>query len=224
MDPDEAAETALQTSGGDITHGVYRAISRENKERGRTQTARHEQTDHFGVDHLRETIKMPGGMRRAHLSKRTTRHQMSDILMRYAGENLEEEDSDYISETTPLTTQLSADKLTTDYQAFFTMLKSIVGSGVLFLPRAFADGGSLFSCVFQLLTAAVTANCILLLLSARDEAGALSFAELGERALGILFQSFYFPLRRSTIRFYLLLAWCYGEQKKKKKKQVATAE
>eukprot|EP01060_Flectonema_neradi_P039115 TRINITY_DN8490_c0_g1_i1.p2 TRINITY_DN8490_c0_g1~~TRINITY_DN8490_c0_g1_i1.p2 ORF type:complete len:184 (+),score=33.93 TRINITY_DN8490_c0_g1_i1:109-660(+) len=183
MDPLESAELALQTDGGDMTHGVYRALSKAGKEKDRRCTEVHERKDHFGVGHLRDTIKMPGGMRRAHLLKHTTQPQLSDILMGFAGENLYEE-SDEV--TTPLITTLSSEKLTTDRQAFFTMLKAIVGSGVLFLPRAFVDGGSIFSCVFEVVVASLTAYCVLLLLTVRDEiGGGLSFADLGEKAMGM---------------------------------------
>jgi hypothetical protein len=48
-----------------------------------------------------------------------------------------------------------------------TIIKSFIGSGVLFLPKAFANGGWLFSIVSMAIMAAITNLCILRLVQCR---------------------------------------------------------
>jgi proton-coupled amino acid transporter len=59
------------------------------------------------------------------------------------------------------------------------LLKSFVGTGVLFLPRAFLNGGMLFSFIVLALVAAVSYYCFLLLTTSRL-ALKVSYAEMGE--------------------------------------------
>jgi proton-coupled amino acid transporter len=67
---------------------------------------------------------------------------------------------------------------------FATLLKMFIGSGVLFLPRAFANGGWLFSCVAMAFCALVTGVCILRLVECRQAVKG-SYGFLGQRAAGI---------------------------------------
>ena len=63
------------------------------------------------------------------------------------------------------------------------LLKSFVGTGVLFLPRAFLNGGMLFSFVVLLLVAGLSYYCFLLLTTSRLKLGG-SFADMGEAMYG----------------------------------------
>jgi hypothetical protein len=49
-----------------------------------------------------------------------------------------------------------------------TIVKSFIGSGVLFLPKAFENGGGLFSILVMIFMAGVTNLCILRLVRCRE--------------------------------------------------------
>ncbi|EXJ78954.1 hypothetical protein A1O3_08454 [Capronia epimyces CBS 606.96] len=66
--------------------------------------------------------------------------------------------------------------------AALLLLKSFVGTGVLFLPRAFLNGGMLFSSLVLLAVAALSFHCFILLINTRNKVEA-SFGEMG----GILY-------------------------------------
>ena len=101
-----------------------------------------------------------------------------DVLMRFGGGEVEYEDEDMEGEGFD-----GHHKLTSDYQAFCMMIKAIVGSGLLFLPRAFADGGIVVSAVAQCLIAMLTGLCIVIVVDARGP-DRLSYVEMGEAAAG----------------------------------------
>ena len=67
---------------------------------------------------------------------------------------------------------------------FATLLKMFIGSGVLFLPRAFANGGWLFSSVAMAFCALITGVCILRLVECRQAVRG-SYGYLGFRAAGV---------------------------------------
>ncbi|ORY01394.1 hypothetical protein K493DRAFT_255673 [Basidiobolus meristosporus CBS 931.73] len=69
-------------------------------------------------------------------------------------------------------------------KSFFLLLKSFIGTGVLFLPKAFYNGGLLFSTLFLIFIAVLTSICMLLLIKVHDKIPG-SFGEIG----GILFGS-----------------------------------
>jgi proton-coupled amino acid transporter len=67
--------------------------------------------------------------------------------------------------------------------AILLLLKSFVGTGVLFLPKAFLNGGMLFSCITLLFVSALSYYCFLLLCSTRLAVPA-SFGGMGGRLYG----------------------------------------
>lgn len=69
-------------------------------------------------------------------------------------------------------------------QTALAVLKSFVGSGITFLPGAFAQGGWLFSTPVILTIAMVNAICIWLLLDCRRQTGCPSFGEIAMLAAG----------------------------------------
>eukprot|EP01062_Namystynia_karyoxenos_P074325 TRINITY_DN71210_c0_g1_i1.p1 TRINITY_DN71210_c0_g1~~TRINITY_DN71210_c0_g1_i1.p1 ORF type:complete len:481 (+),score=103.87 TRINITY_DN71210_c0_g1_i1:124-1566(+) len=70
-----------------------------------------------------------------------------------------------------------------DAAALGMLLKAIVGSGVLFLPRAFADAGSVLSVCGEIVVAILTGLCVLLLVRARG-GEPLSYEQIGLAAYG----------------------------------------
>ncbi|KIW62103.1 hypothetical protein PV05_02151 [Exophiala xenobiotica] len=64
------------------------------------------------------------------------------------------------------------------FNAALLLLKSFVGTGVLFLPRAFLNGGMLFSSLVLLVVAALSFHCFILLVNTRNVIEA-SFGDIG---------------------------------------------
>lgn len=67
--------------------------------------------------------------------------------------------------------------------AAMMLLKSFVGTGVLFLPKAFLNGGMLFSTLVLLFVAALSYYCFILLVNTRIQ-HTYSYGEMGERLYG----------------------------------------
>ena len=70
--------------------------------------------------------------------------------------------------------------------AALLLLKSFVGTGVLFLPRAFYNGGMLFSNIILLVIAGLSYYCFILLVSTRQRVPA-SYGDMGKRIYGQTF-------------------------------------
>ncbi|KAJ3022530.1 neutral amino acid transporter [Thoreauomyces humboldtii] len=68
-------------------------------------------------------------------------------------------------------------------KAFFMVLKAFVGTGVLFLPKAFANGGMGFSLVTLVIIGSLTLHCMLLLVETSRKLGG-SFGDIGEHLYG----------------------------------------
>jgi proton-coupled amino acid transporter len=70
------------------------------------------------------------------------------------------------------------EKLSNPTDAFFLLLKSFVGTGVLFLPKAYLNGGMLFSNLVLVFVAALSYYCFVLLVNTRLVVEA-SFGDMG---------------------------------------------
>lgn len=68
---------------------------------------------------------------------------------------------------------------TTTTKAVLLLLKSFVGTGVLFLPKAFLNGGFLFSSMVLLFAATLSYWCFLLLIRSRVAVGVSSYGDVG---------------------------------------------
>ncbi|KAK9768083.1 hypothetical protein K7432_001579 [Basidiobolus ranarum] len=68
-------------------------------------------------------------------------------------------------------------------KAFFLLFKAFVGTGVLFLPKAFANGGIVFSSVVSLFVAFLSGLSMLLLVKVRDVIPG-GFGEIGGQLFG----------------------------------------
>ncbi|KAF2841101.1 hypothetical protein M501DRAFT_1013917 [Patellaria atrata CBS 101060] len=64
-------------------------------------------------------------------------------------------------------------------RTFFTLLKAFIGTGIMFLPKAFKNGGILFSSITLVVVSLVTSLCFYLLLQCRKRYGG-GYGELGE--------------------------------------------
>ncbi|KAI0121155.1 transmembrane amino acid transporter protein-domain-containing protein [Xylariales sp. AK1849] len=75
----------------------------------------------------------------------------------------------------------SADSGTT--KTFFTLLKAFIGTGIMFLPKAFNNGGLVFSSVTMVLVSAVTMISFHLLLACKTQQHG-GYGEIGEAIAG----------------------------------------
>lgn len=85
----------------------------------------------------------------------------------------------------------------TPFGAAMLLLKSFVGTGVLFLPRAYLNGGMLFSNIVLFLIAALSYYCFILLVNTRLKVPA-SFGDMGGKIFGNYF--------RNMINFSLVIS------------------
>lgn len=126
-----------------------------------------------------------------------------DLYGNFAGEDLAEtEDEESVvtdeqeveegrrrpSERTPLLRARKRSRVgrpgdASDVKTFFTLLKAFIGTGIIFLPKAFRNGGILFSSVTLVTVSLITTLCFHLLLKCRSQYGG-GYGDLGERIAG----------------------------------------
>ncbi|PYH89595.1 amino acid transporter, amino acid transport and metabolism [Aspergillus ellipticus CBS 707.79] len=82
-------------------------------------------------------------------------------------------------------------------KTFFTLLKAFVGTGIIFLPKAFRNGGILFSSITLVAVALISTLCFHLLLVCRRHYGG-GYGDIGERIAG--------PRLRSLILFSIVIS------------------
>ncbi|KAI8913262.1 transmembrane amino acid transporter protein-domain-containing protein [Gorgonomyces haynaldii] len=106
----------------------------------------------------------------------------------------EEYDIEPSNENTPLlrasstTRSVPHVKGTSESKAFFMLTKAFVGTGVLFLPSAFANGGLLFSVVLLIILGFLTLHCMLLLAETSQKLENKSFGDIGFHLYGEWFR------------------------------------
>nr|POE47169.1 vacuolar amino acid transporter 3 [Quercus suber] len=74
-------------------------------------------------------------------------------------------------------------------KTFFTLLKAFVGTGIMFLPKAFRNGGILFSSITLIMVSLITSLCFRLLLQCRKKCGGGGYGEIGAVVAGPKFRS-----------------------------------
>eukprot|EP01065_Artemidia_motanka_P011153 TRINITY_DN15997_c0_g1_i1.p1 TRINITY_DN15997_c0_g1~~TRINITY_DN15997_c0_g1_i1.p1 ORF type:complete len:556 (+),score=117.95 TRINITY_DN15997_c0_g1_i1:64-1731(+) len=183
--------------GADVTYPIYKAVekARQNSlRRSRSDASLDNRGDPFGVESIRQMVQEPQGFRRWHVAgcrgavvdgKGGAAYERAFIRMLFGMSDGSASDED--EQATPEETKLDAfeepPRGLTFAEAFFSMLKGIIGSGVLVLPSAFAKVGLLFA-VFALASiASLTGYCITLLMRTRGTTN-LSFPDIGTAAMG----------------------------------------
>ncbi|ANB13753.1 Avt3p [Sugiyamaella lignohabitans] len=86
----------------------------------------------------------------------------------------------------------------TQTKAVMLLLKSFVGTGVLFLPKAYSNGGLLFCSVLLVFVSLISYWCFLLLIESKNRVGGGSFGDIG----GVL----YGPRMRQLILFSIVIS------------------
>ncbi|PHH82414.1 hypothetical protein CDD82_6102 [Ophiocordyceps australis] len=74
------------------------------------------------------------------------------------------------------------------FKTFFTLLKAFIGTGIMFLPKAFRNGGILFSSLTLVVISLINCFCFRLLLDCRQKYGG-GYGELGAAIVGPRFRS-----------------------------------
>lgn len=74
-------------------------------------------------------------------------------------------------------------------KSFFTLLKAFIGTGIMFLPKAFRNGGMVFSSITLILVALISCLCFQLLLQCRQHHGGGGYGDLGLAICGPRFRS-----------------------------------
>ncbi|KAK4691338.1 solute carrier family 36 (proton-coupled amino acid transporter), partial [Lecanoromycetidae sp. Uapishka_2] len=150
----------------------------------------------------------PGGFRRQFIQRQQRRLNsfaapvtksfvsFLDLYGSFAGEDLaESEDESTIndaedeaetqpSETRPLLGRRRSSRRVTEQgdagtsKTFLTLLKAFIGTGIMFLPKAFKNGGILFSSITLIMVASISCLCFHLLLQCRKRYGG-GYGELG---------------------------------------------
>lgn len=161
----------------------------------------------------------PGGFRRQFVQRQRLDRRISyksdpvtknfvsflELYGSFAGEDLvdtDDEDESAVddeesrpSETRPLlgrrksTKRIKREGDAGSTKTFFTLLKAFVGTGIMFLPKAFRNGGILFSAICLVTVSIVTTICFRLLLHCRRQYGGGGYGELGDAISGRKFRA-----------------------------------
>jgi len=103
------------------------------------------------------------------------------------GEDLEEEQGEetrLLRSKSQTPSQLAQVQGTSAKKAFFMLLKAFVGTGVLFLPQAFRNGGMGFSIGMLIVLGYLNLYCMNLLVESSTAMGGLSFGDLAGQLFG----------------------------------------
>ena len=203
----EEQESSLKLQGGDIHRDIYK-LAQKAKQQPRSKSFSHRRPSSSSLlNESAEVQKAPGAFRRQFLLQQrrfnsvttpVTKNFVSflDLYGSFAGEDLAESDEEDETDTThrdtnerrPLLGRRKSSRVPTRGDAgmtktFFLLLKSFIGTGVLFLPKAFKNGGLLFSSVTMVTLSLVTCIAFHLLLKCRSKYGG-GYGELGETIVG----------------------------------------
>ncbi|KAJ9244224.1 hypothetical protein DTO169E5_1829 [Paecilomyces variotii] len=205
-------QSSLKLQGGDIHRDLYRIEARSKRARldQRAKSFSHpvgpnSTDDDEGIPN--PNPNEPGSFRREFIERRGRRSDdgafpvtksfvdFLDLYGSFAGEDLAESDEETTTtteeepETRPLLhhrrrpSRVPREGDASNLKSFFTLLKAFIGTGIMFLPKAFRNGGILFSSIALVTVSAVTAVCFHLLLQCRRQHGG-GYGEIGERISG----------------------------------------
>ncbi|AMD22747.1 HHL023Wp [Eremothecium sinecaudum] len=151
----------------------------------------------------------PNGFRRSYVLMRQrqkpnafTRNfiEFLSLYGHFAGEDLSEEDDD--EDGISIMSQVGLDEEEGEetpllrrrhdngsvFKTVLLLLKSFVGTGVLFLPKGFHNGGWLFSIILLIICGGVSYLCFMLLINTKMFAGVHGYGDLGRKLHGVALQ------------------------------------
>ncbi|KAF7551310.1 hypothetical protein G7Z17_g5095 [Cylindrodendrum hubeiense] len=197
----DSIESSLRLQGGDMHRDIFRIKARANSIR-RSATFSHHASPRLN-NPTDMSYPEPAGARRFS----TTPHPTPGA---FAGEDLDDDDTsedesaiddgdesvdpEEPTERRPLLgnsrpsrrPQRKGDAST--LKTFFTLIKAFIGTGILLLPKAFRNGGILFSSITLVVLSLVNCLCFRLLLDCRERYGG-GYGELGASIVGPRFRN-----------------------------------
>lgn len=210
IDPSEQF-SSLRLQGGDVHRDLYRieAKAQHAKHDRRAATFSHISPSPEGSpENGAAAANDPGNFRRNFIRYKhgeldsdalpSSFLDFLDLFGSFAGEDLAEtedesavtddEEEGRVGERRPLLGRRKSSRPArpgdaSSSRTFFTLLKAFVGTGIIFLPRAFRNGGILFSSVTLVTVAVITTFCFRLLLQCRGKYGG-GYGDIGERVAG----------------------------------------
>ncbi|KAL4806082.1 transmembrane amino acid transporter protein-domain-containing protein [Aspergillus unguis] len=201
-------QSSLLLQGGDVHRDLYRIEAKTKRARLDKRAATFTTVPRRDSDLVDEGVPSlePGSFRRNFI-----RHQQGqdhpalhrsfleylDIWGNFAGEDLEESEDEteqgeeeQEGERRPLLGQRKHKRTRSSMpgdasrvKTFFTLLKAFIGTGIIFLPKAFRNGGILFSSLTLVTVSLISTLCFHLLLQCRRHYGG-GYGDLGERIAG----------------------------------------
>ncbi|CAN3364029.1 vacuolar amino acid transporter 4 [Diutina catenulata] len=207
LDDPRAAKTAakyvsaegLRIEGGDIAHDLTKLKQPSGLRRSHSSSS----VIDSGRGSRAGSFNVPGGFRRQFLQQQRhtetpgflTRNfvEFLQVYGHFAGEELEDDDDIAChyrtdDEESRLLGPPRRGGTASDTKAFFLLVKAFVGTGVLFLPKAFSNGGLVFSSGVLAVFGALSFWCYLVLVYAKEKTRVSSFAEIGAKLYGPWFQ------------------------------------
>lgn len=207
-------QSSLKLQGGDVHRDLYKIHRRGKMHQRAATFSHPNDSSSGLVDQPSVSEQLvPGGFRREFVRKKYSRFNPAVIPVTrnfveflslygsFAGEDLEDSDDESTiadledaegratSETRPLlgrrrTTAIAKIGDAGVTKTFFTLLKAFIGTGIMFLPKAFNNGGILFSSITLLTVSVITTLAFHLLLRCREVHGKTGYGELGEAIAG----------------------------------------
>ncbi|KAK5992967.1 Vacuolar amino acid transporter 3 [Cladobotryum mycophilum] len=231
----ETLESSLKLQGGDIHRDMFKIKARASSvRRSNTFSHQPSPSPRFGsTDDLDPSGIRQQHMRHHHrrhsgpIIVGDSFFNFISVYGSFAGEALEDTDSDdeaVVDDGSaenlpgeqrpllgrPLSQRRSSRRLTkggdaSTVRTFFTLIKAFIGTGILFLPKAFRNGGLLFSSLTLVVVSMISCFCFRLLLDCHKRYGG-GYGELGEAIVGPRFRS----LILASIAFSQLGFVCSG--------------
>lgn len=207
-------QSSLLLQGGDIHRDLYRIEAKTKRARLDKRSNTFTVIPRRQSDLVEEEVAAlePGSFRRhfirQHGQDNPVLHrsflEYLDIYGNFAGEDLEEtedeteqgeDEAEQEAERRPLLgpgppkrkrtrTRSVRPGDASNVKTFFTLLKAFIGTGIIFLPKAFRNGGILFSSVTLVSVALISTLCFHLLLECRRHHHGGGYGDLGERISG----------------------------------------
>ena len=206
-------QSSLLLQGGDVHRDLYRIEAKSKLAKIDKRAASFSFPPREPEDAIEEGVAAmePGSFRRHFVQQHkngnfdypgvtTSFLDFLDLYGNFAGEDLAETEEDSMvsedregrtlpCEQTPLIqrarrrSRVGRAGDASNMKTFFTLLKAFVGTGIIFLPKAFRNGGILFSSITLVLVSLITTVCFRLLLQCRRQYGG-GYGEIGERIAG----------------------------------------
>ncbi|PYI31193.1 amino acid transporter [Aspergillus indologenus CBS 114.80] len=203
-------QSSLRLQGGDIHRDLYRIDARSKQARLDKRALTFSHLPRQNDDAVEESVAAlePGSFRRHFLQNKYGRldgrgvtASFLDFLDNYgnfAGEDLvdtdeeesaiAEEEEREAHERSPLLRRRKSARVSrpgdaSNVKTFFTLLKAFVGTGIIFLPKAFRNGGILFSSITLVTVSLISTLCFHLLLECRRRYGG-GYGDIGEHIAG----------------------------------------